>query len=280
MGDTVTQYVYLVPIHLDKLAIGEVCTMPRNKRNTNRRLPNRRRQGRNRRSTLNRLNVTRQTTIEGGQTTALALRQQRDIIRIPKIQFMSESILVDLVCNDTTLVLRNGTASLASIRWSMNSIKTPRVGGSQVCVGYTAWAAFFDLYRVLKFAYSIDLANTESFPLEAVACPSLTDLGDNYSQVGELFANPLASQSLLSAKTGDDRARLKGMIDLGSYAGNSHEYLSALEYQGVVGADPNIQYYMNLGIAGASALTSGNGCIFRATLTYTVLWTGRVVQTN
>jgi hypothetical protein len=236
--------------------------------------PNR---SRRQRSTNNIFNTPRSFDIEKGETQAIAFQQSRPI-RIPKLVFAPDSVIVDLVFPDTLFVKNNvGSASL-SWRYRMNSIfdPDPTLGSGSV-PGYTFWSGAYSSYRVLAFSYSVQLMNLESSPIDVVAAPSLSDLGANYSFTSELFGNPHATVSALSAKGGMDRALLKGHIDLGKYYGNSTQYLGNDSFGSGFGSNPAGIMHINIGAVSAGLFTTNNGVDYRATLTYTVLLTQRKI---
>jgi hypothetical protein len=191
---------------------------------------------------------------------------------------MPDSVLVDLVYPDTTLTHTNNAFTYLSWRYRANSVydPDPTIGSGSV-PGYSFWATGYNSYRVISLGYSIDLSNLETSPVDVVACPSVADLGANYTAMNELFGNPYASQALLSAKGGMDRARLTGAIDLGQFWGNSGQYLNDDGFGGSVGGNPSVSLFLNVGGVSAAAFTTGNGLDYRITLTYTTLWYGRKI---
>jgi len=228
----------------------------------------------------NKQDVVRRKVDESGDTVSLAIKETKGIISIPRLKFCPDAILVDLVCSDTTLRFANVGAANGSFRYSMNSIHTPLVGGSLTIPGYTNWGEFYSEYRVLKTSISIDVTNLEAFPMEVILCPTTSDVGANYSNIGELFANPYASQSTISSAGGLDRVTLEGSYDIGEFYGNSASYLADREFAAEVGNNPSFQFFLNVGIAGTNNMTTGKGIFYRSAITYKVLYTARNVITS
>jgi hypothetical protein len=247
--------------------------MPQRKFNNQRRKPNR-----NIRRQRAIINAPRNTSVLTGRTEKLARRQVRGIVRIPRLMFTPEAILVDLTYPDVTYTKNNVGSPFLSWRYRMNSVFDPDPAlGSGSVPGYTYYSGGYGSYRVLTLGYSIDLSNLEASPLDIVAVPSNTDLGLNYAAVNELFGNPYASQALISAKGGMDRARLKGSIDIGEFWGNPGQYLNDDSFGGTVGANPGTLLFLNVGANSATNFTASNGVDFRVSLTYTVLWYKRLI---
>lgn len=224
--------------------------------------------------------VVKRKVNENGDTVSLVIQETKGIVCIPKLKFAPDAILVDLICSDTTLRFANVGATFGSFRYSMNSIHTPLVGGSLAVPGYTVWGTMYSEYRVVKCSISIDVTNLETFPLEVILCPTTSDIGANYALLGELFANPYASQSTISSTGGLDRITLEGSYDIGEFYGNSAAYIADREFAAEVGNNPSFQFYLNVGVAGTSNMTANHGIFYRSAITYKVLYTARNPLTN
>jgi hypothetical protein len=253
-------------------------------RNTLRKKSNRRRNFiRNRISNRKRFdpyNTPKATSLEKGETIQIAMQQSRPL-RIPRLMFITDSVIVDLIYPDTTLVKNNVGSSFVSWRYRMNSVWDPDPAlGSGAVPGHTFWTGAYNSYRVLAISYSAQLMNLEGSPVDIVAVPSNTDLGLNYPSTNELFGNPYATVSALSAKGGMDRAALKGYIDLGHYYGNSTQYLGNDAFGSGVSTNPGTVLYLNFGGVSATNFTTSNGLDYRINLTYTVLYTQRKIVTT
>lgn len=194
---------------------------------------------------------------------------QRGILHIPKNRFAPDSVIVELTYPDTTFTHNNVGFPNLSWRYRMTSIYDPDpLLGTGSIPGYSFWAAGYSGYRVLQIRYTIDISNLEGSPVDIIACPSKTDLGANYVNLNELFGNPYASQALLSAKGGMDRARLVGTIDIGEFYGSVNQYIGNDGFGGAFGANPTANFFLNVGGVSAANFTTGNGLDYRVTIVY------------
>jgi hypothetical protein len=213
-----------------------------------------------------------------GRTVRLLLKNTQGVVKIPLLRFSPDSFLVRLTYPDTTLTRTNTTFNFLSWRYRMNSVWDPDPGlGSGSVPGHSFYSSGYSAYRVLAIGYSVDLSNLEGSPVDVVIAPSLTDLGMNYASMNELFGNPYASQSLVSAKGGQDRTRLKGYIDLGQFWGNSNDLLGDANFGSPVGGNPAQTLYLNVGGVSASQFTVGNGLDYRFTMTFDTLYYQRKI---
>jgi hypothetical protein len=252
--------------------------MPRGNRKGKRR--GRRARGRGRRGG-GLIHTPKRTAIETGKTVTLVRRNLKRLLRIPRNVFMTENVIVDFTFPDTTLTRVNAGFTYLSWRYRMNSIYDPDPAlGSGSVPGYSAWSTFFNNYRVLSASYSIDISNLETSPVDVFVCPTILDLGLNYPSANELFGNPHCAQSLISAKGGADRTRLKGFIDLGNFVGNTSQYIGDDGYGGSFGANPGVTLFLNIGGISAATFTALNGLDYRFTLTMTTLLYGRKIVIN
>jgi hypothetical protein len=184
--------------------------------------------------------------------------------------FAPESVMVDLVYPDVTFSRNNAALSYLSWRYRSNSVYDPDpLLGSGSVPGYTFWATGYQAYLVASVSYDVQISNMEAHPVDVCVCPSNEDLGSNYINSAELFGNPHATQSQLSAKGGQDRARLKGTIDLGHVYGNVIQYVSS--YASLTGTNPT-PLYLNVAGVGAGNFTVNNGLDVRVTLTYRTMF--------
>jgi hypothetical protein len=225
-------------------------------------------------------NTPKKTDVLPGETVDVAIRESNSI-RIPRLMYTPESVVVDLTYPDTVYAKNNVGSAFLSWRYRMNSIYDPDpLVGSGSVPGYSFWAAGYNSYRVLKLGYSIDIANLEGSPVDVVVVPSNIDLGANYANTNELFGQPHATQHLLSAKNGMDRARLTGKLDLGRFYGSVPQYLGNDAFGSGFGTNPGTILYLNVGAVSSALFTVNNGLDYRLTLTYTVLLTSRRVVTS
>ncbi len=163
----------------------------------------------------------------------------------------------------------------------MNSVFDPDPGVSSGAVpGHLEWSSFFDVYRVLKCGYTIDISNLEPSPVDTVIFPSQNDLGLNYSGLVEAFGNPYANQSVISAKGGMDRTRLKGSVDLGKFYGIVSQYIGNDNFGSATTGNPSVFLYLNIGGVNAVNFTATNGLDVRVTLKFTVFYHKRKFVTG
>ena len=135
----------------------------------------------------NLINVPKQTVIEPGGTVSRVTRLHKDLLRIPKLHFMTEAVVVDFTFRDAVMTHTNNGVSYVSWTYAINDLEDVTPSGNEAIPGVTAWSTFFGKYKVLKTTYSIDIGNMEDGPCQVVAWPSLTDLGVNSSTVTQAF---------------------------------------------------------------------------------------------
>lgn len=229
----------------------------------------------------NSMPVPKQTALVKGKTVQNVMESNRDVIRIPRLRFMTDWVIVDLTYPDTTFTRNNAGFTYMGWRYRMNSIYDPDpLLGSGSIPGYTAWSAFFNNYRVLQLSYSIDIANLEPSPVDVYVYPSYTDLGSNPITSNEIFGNPHAAQGMIGSKGGMDKTRLKGVIDLGDFTGNTYQYLGNDGYGASFGSNPGNIAFLNVGGVAAATFTTNLGVDTRVTLVYTTLLSGRKTMSS
>ncbi len=198
---------------------------------------------------------------------------------LPRLRYVPESVLVDLVFPDVTYNRNNVGSSFLSWRYRANSIYDPDPAlGTGSVPGYTFWSGAYNNYLVIGLGYDIQVSNMESSPVDIVSWPSNNDLGLNYAGVSEMFGNPQASVNQIASKGGMDRAHLTGYIDLGKFSGNPTQYIA--NYFGLFGSNPASMPYFNIGGNCATAFTASNGLDIRVCLTYRVLMYNRKTQVS
>jgi hypothetical protein len=216
-----------------------------------------------------------------GDSLKLINQYEKRLVRIPKNLFASDAVLVDLVYIDQTYQRTNNGFATNTWRMRMNSVFDPDPAlGSGALPGYTIWASVYSSYRVIKFHYDVELCNLEATPNDVVCCPLTADVGANYTNAYDLFANPFAKSHALSMTGGMDRCRMTGTIDLGNFYGNPLQYVGNDSFGSGVGANPSTMFYFNIGGVSANNYTSAKGYSTRSLFTYTTLFTKRLVQTT
>lgn len=251
----------------------------KNNLNRNKRNLKQRRNG-SRRGNLRTLTIgtTSSNVIMKRETEFEIMRQMPHIIPIPRLMYTPEAMLVDLVYPDTSFNRNNVASTFLSWRYRATSIFDPDPAlGSGSVPGYSYYAGGYNAYLVIGIGFDISLANMEASPVDIIVWPSVLDLGLNYAATNEMFGNPHAAQNTISAKGGMDRARLKGYIDLGSFYGNTTQYISG--YGSTFGTN-GATIYLNVGGVSATAFTATNGLDVRVTLTYRTVVFSRLTKIN
>jgi len=221
--------------------------------------------------------LTKTFDLMSAHTEAEFMRQNYGAVVIPRLQFTPETIIADLVYPDTFYNRNNASSPFLSWRYRMNSIYDPDpLVGSGSVPGYTYYSGGYSNYIVLGLGYDISLSNLEGSPVDVVVWPTTNDVGNNYASTSEAFGNPHATQSLLSAKGGQDRARLKGWVDVGRFQGNMTQYLGG-NYSSVFGSNPSQILYLNVGAVESTNFTTNNGLDIRAALTYRTAFFNRKI---
>jgi hypothetical protein len=216
-----------------------------------------------------------------GDSLRLINQYEKRLVRIPKNLFASDSVLVDLVYIDQTYQRTNNGFAVNTWRMRMNSVYDPDPAlGTGALPGYSIWASIYSSYRVIKFHYDVELCNLEATPNDVVVCPTTADVGANYTNAYDLFANPFAESHALSMTGGMDRCKMRGTIDLGNFYGNTLQYVGNDAFGSGVGTNPGTMFYLNIGGVSANNYTSSKGYSTRSLFTYTTLFTKRVVQTS
>ncbi len=182
-------------------------------------------------------------------------------------QSFLDSITVRLSYTDTSLVKKNTSSYQARWSYRANSVYDPdytNVGGS--CSGFAEYAAMYYYYRVLKVHYDIQLSNQEVFPILVAVAPTSVDFTD---AVGDLAELPYAKKTLLSAKGGQDRCRLKGSFSMTQVVGEQTPLFSD-NYSAQVTANPAYAVFVCVGLNADGANTLTNGVFASIRLQYDV----------
>jgi len=223
----------------------------------------------------NRIIATKNSTVCSGNTENVYKRQTRGVVRIPRLRMSPNAVVVDLTYPDTVYNRNNVGFSYLSWRYRLGSVYDPDpLVGTGGIPGYTNWATMFNQYKVLKTSFSVDICNLEKTPVDSFVCPTVNDMGANIPSSNEMLGNPYCSQSSISATGGMDRTRLTGSIDLGSFFGNTTQYLGDRDYGASVGSNPNQQMVLNIGATSAALFVVNAGLDVRVTITYTVAFYG------
>jgi len=178
--------------------------------------------------------------------------------------------------DNVTLTKNNAGFTYLSWRYRMNSAYDPDpVLGSGSISYFLEWAAMYRLYRVMRFHYDITISNLETFPVNVTACPSTIDLGLNTSNATEFSEVPYGRSASLSAKTGNDRTRITGMIDLKDYYG-TNSYLFDNNLGSLTTTNPAVTLYYNVGAFAPTGFL--NGIVQHVNLWYDVYFYDKTFQ--
>lgn len=169
----------------------------------------------------------------------------------------SDSMLVTLHYNDSTINRNNAGNPYCSWRYRMNSVYDPDPSlGTGAISGFNEYAAIYSTYRVLAFRYQIIVANDETFAVQLYTCSTTADVGLNSANTPDFGEIKGSRTALLSGKGGQDRVKMIGSVDLPKFFGASYLYDST--FNAAVTGNPATILYHNVGFyAGSTNLVSG-----------------------
>lgn len=167
-----------------------------------------------------------------------------------------DTIQVRLKYYDTNMLRNNAGLDYLSWRYRMNSVYDPDPSVATGAIsGFNEWAAIYSTYRVLAIEYEVAIANNETFPLQVAVAPTLTDIGLNSPNSVDLAEIKFAKYTMMAAKGGQDRIKLRGAIRLDKLFGASYLYDST--FNSAVTTNPATILYINVGLQGPSPLVNG-----------------------
>jgi hypothetical protein len=167
-----------------------------------------------------------------------------------------DTIRVRLKYYDTNMIRNNAGLDYMSWRYRMNSVYDPDPSVATGAIsGFNEWAAIYSTYRVLSIEYEVAIANNETFPLQVAVAPTLTDIGLNSVNTADLAEIKFAKYTMLAAKGGQDRIRLRGALRMDMIFGTSYLYDST--FNSAVTTNPATILYINVGLTGPSPLVNG-----------------------
>jgi hypothetical protein len=177
---------------------------------------------------------------------------------------------------DETYYRTNNGSSYANWRIRTNGLYDPdpalATGGIP---GFVELGAIYSYYRVHSWEYDWEVANQEAFPLAVITVPLPADPGANASNFQQLSMVPYAKKTLLSAKGGQDRARLRGKMSTEKLVGSEYaRYIT--DYAGTNAAIPSTLVYQAFGVASTNTLTTAAGIYSSLRITFHVEWYKRV----
>lgn len=187
---------------------------------------------------------------------------------------ISSGLEVVLHYQDTILSRNNAGAVYCTWRYRMNSAYDPDpLLASGSISGFNEYAALYFNYLVVDFSAHIEVVNNEPQPVVIVWTPTISDLGGNSSLVDQFpEMTNFSGSKVLSAKSGQDRARLNRTINLARFEGSPAWYVLDT-YGSSVTTNPTAVRYFNIGFYASAALTLGVTASVR--LTYRVYFSKR-----
>jgi hypothetical protein len=186
-----------------------------------------------------------------------------------------DSVLVDLYFQDTTFTRNNAGSTICSWRYRINSAFDPDpLLGSGSLSGFVEWSLMYTHYRVVEFGYDVQISNQESFPMIVLCAPSLPDVGANYPSVDQLSEFPYGRKNIISAKTGNDRCRFKGKVDIARLEGTK-EAIYDSTFASQVTTNPAQLRFFNVGFSGGTNILV-NGVMNSSRFMYRTLFFARL----
>lgn len=162
----------------------------------------------------------------------------------------------------------------AAKQWRLNSVYDPdfAIGGNSA-LGLSAYANFYNRYRVLAARWRIHICNLESScPISVVCAPDNVGLSaPTMTDVTALKMNPYSQDALLSVKGGLDRSTLTGEIDMQKMAGFTGQRYEK-DFSALTGDNPQDGIYLILGFFAVAGglLSSGGGMGYQIVIDYDV----------
>jgi len=160
--------------------------------------------------------------------------------RYPKVSRLMQR--VTLTYTDNSIIRGASGASYFVYTLRANGLYDPDplllTGGIS---GFTEWGGLYRQYLVESVTVTWDVANAQTFPIQIVFAPSLTNLSTiitSAAAVSNLAENKQAQQRIISGVGGQDRARIKTTINLRSFVANPTQFQSGI-YSGFLGAAPS-----------------------------------------
>jgi len=154
--------------------------------------------------------------------------------------------------------------------------------GSTATPGFTELAALYNTYRVLSYTSDVEVANGEAFAIQAVTIPwsnLQTAPTANDASTPELVSNQLSKKSILAAKGGQDRAKLRQHVNLARVY--SKQALTDDQFSSKTNAGPGFVVYHVVGYTCAgTAVSTAAGMSAFIHYEINVMFYGRQVLTS
>ncbi len=141
----------------------------------------------------------------------------------------------------------NNAVIYTSREYKLNDAYKPYASSADTVQGFSDLALLYGKFRVDKVAYDIWIANQEANPVEVVFAPTNITFGNDTSSLAEMAELPFARVAVLSAKGGQDRIRLRGIVPLGKLFGNERQYYSDPATAGTQSSSPTSLLYGTIG---------------------------------
>lgn len=168
--------------------------------------------------------------------------------------------------SDTFNLDTNGSTSVGTYRFRLNSIYDPNLsGGGHQPYGRDTFASLYNRYRVYKCDYVINVASSNAFTVKVAALPS--NEADTVTTTTEALEKPRC-RWIVQAPNAPSVA-LKGSVYLPSLYGRTKSQMMADDrYQSAMDASPSESAILNIfgGLIGDAAVSNQISCT--VTLTY------------
>lgn len=168
----------------------------------------------------------------------------------------------------TTIRLNNASFKDAAYVLRPTSVYDvdPAIGGASA-YGLAEFSQFYQRYKVHSSTISVDVGNLDTEPATFFIAPSLTNPGNNPSDIGPWFASTAMRKRPLGAYTGNSTATLRHSMATQTLSGV--DFFAEDGYASEVNNSPTLNTYWILGAvkAGPSNFTYGFSLVVKLTMT-------------
>lgn len=175
-------------------------------------------------------------------------------------QFMPQEYRVRLVWPDATLNRNNVGATAANWKYRTSGFDPDPGAASGAIPGFTPLAAFYEAYRIRRMALSITSANLETFPLMIVMWPSMENNTVNAltaTQLRDYSVMPKSRSQLVGPLTGHNVTPKMRVVDTTEQVMGENYIEADINIQAAVTGNPNLPWYINIGIISTVVLVNG-----------------------
>lgn len=179
-----------------------------------------------------------------------------------KLTFATTINLLNVGFKDATYVLR--PTSVYDV--------DPAIGGASA-YGLAEFSQFYSRYKVHSSTIHVDCSNLDSQPMTFFLTPSLTNPGNNVSDIGPWFASTASRQRSLGPFTGNAASTLRHSYATQTLSGV--DFFAEDGYASDVNNNPTLNTYWVLGAVKAGPGNMVNGIALVVKLVLTVHFYGR-----